>query len=204
MTMAAPARRAMALLMIALVCSGHVAAFHTAPIAPLRSAKSASPSLRGSTATRAGLPLYMSSKNNEVRGYPPRGSAYGSAVGVGSAISRRGASWLSRVLPSHVCSTDERGQIVLVHKRKFPELCPTSQAQKQVAAALVAALMGATPAFAADAPAPAPPAAVAPAPMAAKEEAKPAASGGVQNWRYSEFIDAVNKNKVEKVRADAP
>jgi len=143
MTMAAPARRAMALLMIALVCSGHVAAFHTAPIAPLRSAKSASPSLRGSTATRAGLPLYMSSKNNE--------------------------------------------------------------AQKQVAAALVAALMGATPAFAADAPAPAPapPAAVAPAPMAAKEEAKPAASGGVQNWRYSEFIDAVNKNKVEKVTFSA-
>lgn len=82
------------------------------------------------------------------------------------------------------------------------------QAQKQVAAALAAALMGVSPAFAADVAPPGAPAAVAstPAVMApAKEvETKAAPSGGVQNWRYSEFIDAVNKNKVEKVALPLP
>lgn len=64
--MVSPSRQALGLLVIALVCSSHVAAFHTAPIAPLRSAKLASPSLRGTTATRAGLPLHMSANKNEV------------------------------------------------------------------------------------------------------------------------------------------
>jgi hypothetical protein len=29
--------------------------------------------------------------------------------------------------------------------------------------------------------------------------AAPVSSGGIQNWRYSEFISAVEKDKVEKV-----
>lgn len=127
MTMAAPSRRAFALLLIALVCSGHVTAFHTAPIAPLRSAKSASPSLRGSTATRAGLPLYMSSKNNEVR----RNLAHASIrarhlIGVGCAISRRGAACRRRLRgalasASMVWSWSFRGWILDVERGNFPD-----------------------------------------------------------------------------------
>ena len=62
-----------------------------------------------------------------------------------------------------------------------------------MAAALAAMMvsMGAMPAMAQD---PAMP------PPAAQELVAPAAnSGGVQNWRYSEFISAVEKDKVEKV-----
>ena len=40
--------------------------------------------------------------------------------------------------------------------------------------------------------------AMAPAP-APQEISAPAAAGGIQNWRYSEFISAVEKDKVEKV-----
>ncbi len=91
------------------------------------------------------------------------------------------------------------------------------QAQKQMAAALAAALFAgnivASPVMAADvtpappapaamvappaAPAASAPAASAPAP-AAQADAR-VASGGVQNWRYTEFIAAVDKNQVEKV-----
>ena len=40
------------------------------------------------------------------------------------------------------------------------------------------------------------------APPAVQQEyvAPAASSGGIQNWRYSEFITAVEKDKVEKVR----
>jgi hypothetical protein len=39
---------------------------------------------------------------------------------------------------------------------------------------------------------------MAPAP-APQEISAPATAGGIQNWRYSEFISAVEKDKVEKV-----
>jgi len=42
------------------------------------------------------------------------------------------------------------------------------------------------------------------APAAAPQEiSAPAAAGGIQNWRYSEFISAVEKDKVEKVTFSA-
>eukprot|EP00284_Hemiselmis_tepida_P014178 CAMPEP_0174926904 /NCGR_PEP_ID=MMETSP1355-20121228/16054_1 /TAXON_ID=464990 /ORGANISM="Hemiselmis tepida, Strain CCMP443" /LENGTH=711 /DNA_ID=CAMNT_0016172971 /DNA_START=42 /DNA_END=2177 /DNA_ORIENTATION=+ len=137
-------QRALGALLLALICSSHVAAFHVSPVARLSQPRSlsASPSLRSSQPTRAGLPLRMSENKNEV--------------------------------------------------------------QKQMAAALAAALMAgsgfAAPAFAADAPPPV----VAPAAVekAAPAE-KPAPSGGVSNWRYSEFIAAVEGNKVEKVTFSA-
>lgn len=75
--------------------------------------------------------------------------------------------------------------------------------QKHIAASLAAALLATGPAFAADAPAAmvAPPASQASAASPASEATKTANPGGVQNWRYSEFIDAVKANKVEKVRS---
>ena len=74
-----------------------------------------------------------------------------------------------------------------------------------MASVLVAGVGAAGPVFAQDAaPPPAAPAQQAQAPAKAEQKEAPVREGGVQNWRYSEFIDAVNKNKVEKVRADAP
>eukprot|EP00283_Hemiselmis_rufescens_P004470 CAMPEP_0173434508 /NCGR_PEP_ID=MMETSP1357-20121228/13085_1 /TAXON_ID=77926 /ORGANISM="Hemiselmis rufescens, Strain PCC563" /LENGTH=711 /DNA_ID=CAMNT_0014399383 /DNA_START=43 /DNA_END=2178 /DNA_ORIENTATION=- len=138
-------QRMLGAVLLALLCSSHVAAFHVSPVARLSQPRSlsASPSLRGAQPTRAGIPLRMSENKNEV--------------------------------------------------------------QKQMAAALAAALMAggsfAAPAFAA---ADAPPAVVAPAAVekAAPAE-KPAPSGGVSNWRYSEFMAAVEGNKVEKVTFSA-
>jgi hypothetical protein len=81
-----------------------------------------------------------------------------------------------------------------------------------LAAALFAGNIVASPVMAADVtPAPPAPAAMvappAPAASAPAATAAPAAqadarvaSGGVQNWRYTEFIAAVEKNQVEKVR----
>ena len=38
------------------------------------------------------------------------------------------------------------------------------------------------------------------APVAPQQEiSAPASAGGIQNWRYSEFITAVEKDRVEKV-----
>jgi hypothetical protein len=77
-----------------------------------------------------------------------------------------------------------------------------------LAAALFAGNLAVAPVSAADVtpapPAPAamvqPPAAPAASAPAAQTEARAVSSGGVQNWRYSEFIAAVEKNQVEKVR----
>lgn len=86
-----------------------------------------------------------------------------------------------------------------------------SQFQKQVAASFAAMMLSASPVLAADQAPPAmvaPPAQPAAAAKAAPATPAPAAketvsAGGVQNWRYSEFIQAVEKNKVEKVTFSA-
>ena len=61
---------------------------------------------------------------------------------------------------------------------------------------------GASPSFAQGPPAMPPTAPVqqqaAPAPQ------QEAAANGVQNWRYSEFVNAVQKDKVEKVEPATP
>eukprot|EP00281_Chroomonas_sp_CCMP1168_P019430 CAMPEP_0206230700 /NCGR_PEP_ID=MMETSP0047_2-20121206/10413_1 /ASSEMBLY_ACC=CAM_ASM_000192 /TAXON_ID=195065 /ORGANISM="Chroomonas mesostigmatica_cf, Strain CCMP1168" /LENGTH=722 /DNA_ID=CAMNT_0053654169 /DNA_START=54 /DNA_END=2222 /DNA_ORIENTATION=+ len=147
-------RKALAVVLLSLICGTHVSAF-TAPASlgfGLRGNAAfapASPALRASPrAARAGLPVMKSTEDK-------------------------------------------------------------SALQKQMAAALAAAMLSASPALAADQ---APPAMVAPpaqqgaaaAPTAPAAPAKQAAApGGVQNWRYSEFIEAVEKNKVEKVTFSA-
>eukprot|EP00288_Rhodomonas_lens_P009136 CAMPEP_0177721086 /NCGR_PEP_ID=MMETSP0484_2-20121128/16959_1 /TAXON_ID=354590 /ORGANISM="Rhodomonas lens, Strain RHODO" /LENGTH=717 /DNA_ID=CAMNT_0019233367 /DNA_START=52 /DNA_END=2205 /DNA_ORIENTATION=+ len=80
-----------------------------------------------------------------------------------------------------------------------------TEVRKQMAAVLTSALiagMGSSAAFAADA---APPAAPVAAPMeqAAPKPVKQENGNGVQNWRYTEFVSAVEANKVEKVTFSA-
>lgn len=83
-----------------------------------------------------------------------------------------------------------------------------AQVRKQMAAAmasvLVAGVGAAGPVFAQDAaPPPAAPAQQAQAPAKAEQKEAPVREGGVQNWRYSEFMSAVESDKVEKVTFSA-
>ncbi len=73
-----------------------------------------------------------------------------------------------------------------------PDLTAAFQVRRQMAAALASVLIASgLPAVAQE------PAMVPTAPT--QEISAPAAAGGIQNWRYSEFITAVEKDKVEKV-----
>jgi hypothetical protein len=72
--------------------------------------------------------------------------------------------------------------------------CCTDQIRRQMAAALASVLLASgLPAVAQE------PAMTPPAPQQ-EMVAAPVSSGGIQNWRYSEFISAVEKDKVEKVQ----
>ena len=73
-----------------------------------------------------------------------------------------------------------------------------------MASVLVAGVGAAGPVFAQDAaPPPAAPAQQAQAPAKAEQKEAPVREGGVQNWRYSEFMSAVESDKVEKVTFSA-
>ena len=83
-----------------------------------------------------------------------------------------------------------------------------AQVRKQMAAAmasvLVAGVGAAGPVFAQDAaPPPAAPAQQAQAPAKAEQKEAPVREGGVQNWRYSEFMSAVEDDNVEKATFSA-
>ena len=79
---------------------------------------------------------------------------------------------------------------------KFPSiLTMLLQVRKQMAAVLASVILSTGLPVMAQEPAMVAP----PAQQVAQQEAAAVSSGGVQNWRYSEFINAVEKDKVVKV-----
>ena len=192
-----PSRRVMKAAAVAVACASALPgadAFIGGTPASLR-LRSPIANVARAEASRGGIRGAVALDNGEVR--PAR------SMGPDAAVSE--LAWFCVFCGSRAgTSRTDRPCTAHVH-------IPPSQVRKQMAAALASVLIagvGGQPVMAQGqmTPPPAAPAATATAPAAttdAKAVDATVKEGGVQNWRYSEFMTAVEGDKVEKVTFSA-